>query len=191
MFFRKGKRAVEASDSDGSSDEEDEKSVVLNNGSLVVSDKDSDESSGSVMAGSRDGDSSGKASSNSGSEEEKDIVVHQSSDVPKGEITGVQVINEEKMEDSPVTVADATRQVDKKENSSGDAEKNLVEVACETLITPVAVKNQGNDSEVKPEGVAGETGKPVELLNFDDFSSATDLEVCMWIYGFFIRKLCL
>ncbi|KFK30676.1 hypothetical protein AALP_AA6G013600 [Arabis alpina] len=170
----KGKRAVEASDSDDSSDEEDEKSVVLNNGSLVVSDKDSDESSGLVMAG----DFSGKGSCNSGSEEEKEIVVHQSLDVSKGEITGVQGVNEEKMDDSPVALAE------KEENSNGDVEKNPVEVACETVITSVAVKNQGNDSEVKPEGVAAETesvnaacSKPGEPLNFDDYNSATDMEV--------------
>ncbi|CAE6142996.1 unnamed protein product [Arabidopsis arenosa] len=172
----KGKRAVEDSDSDDSSDEEDEKSVVINNGGQVVSDKDTDESSGS-----------GKSSCNSGSEEENDFVVHHRRlDVVKGEITGVQGINEEKMDDLPVAVAvaDAMDQPEKVEKSSGDAGENLVDVACETLITAAAVKNQGNDSVVKRGGTAKETVsvdsvccKPVGPLNFDDFNSATDMEV--------------
>lgn len=171
----KGKRAVGDSDSDDSSDEEDEESIVLNNGNQVVPDKGTGESSGSVMDG-------GKASSSSGSEEEKDIVVNLSSDVPKGEITGVQVmINEEKMDDSPVV------QTEKEENSSGDVEKNMLEAASETAVSSVPAKNQGNnDSQVKTVGDAGETEsadaaavccKPVEPLNFDDFNSAKDMEV--------------
>ncbi|KAF3548695.1 hypothetical protein DY000_02003398 [Brassica cretica] len=118
---KKGKRAVDASDSDDSSDEEEDEKEK-NNGSQV-------ESSGLGMA--HDGDSSGG------------------------------------------------------ENSSVDAEKNLVEVTCGTLVMSVDVKSQGNDSEVKPEGVAGETESvddtvcclPVGPLNFDDFNSAKDLEV--------------
>lgn len=159
--FRKGKRAVDASDSDESSDDEDEKEK--NNGSQV-------ESSGSGMAGAHDGDSSGKDV----------VVVHQSSNVLKGETTaGVQVINEGKVDD---LLVGAMVQTEKEDNLYKDAEKNLVEVACETVVD---VKNQGNDSEVKQEGVAGETEtvdavccKRVEPLNFDDFSSAKDMEVC-------------
>ncbi|WZY83102.1 hypothetical protein YC2023_029486 [Brassica napus] len=158
LFY--GKRAVDASDSDeSSSDDEDEKEK--NNGSQV-------ESSGSGMAGAHDGDSSGKDV----------VVVHQSSDVLKGETTGVQVINEGKVDD---LLVGAMVQTEKEDNLYKDAEKNLVEVACETVVD---VKNQGNDSEAKQEGVAGETEtvdavccKPVEPLNFDDFSSAKDMEV--------------
>ncbi|KAL0642359.1 hypothetical protein Bca4012_040649 [Brassica carinata] len=174
----KGKRAVEDSDSDDSSDEEDEESVVLSNGSQVVLDKGTGESSGSVMDG-------GNASGGSGSEEEKDVVVNQCSDVPKGEVTGVQVVIEEKMDDSSLTVVDAVVQNEKEENSCGDAEKNRVEAASETLVSSVPVKNQGNDSEVKTVGAAGDTEsvdaamccKPEEPLNFDDFNSAKDMEV--------------
>lgn len=166
----KGKRAVGDSDSDDSSDEEeDEESVVLNNGCQVVLDKGTGESSGSVMDG-------GKASSGSGSEEEKDVVVNQSSDVPKGEMTGVQVVNEEKMDDSSVTVVDAVVQNEK---------ENTVEAASEALVSSVPAENQGNDSEVKTVGAAGDTEsvdaamccKPEEPLNFDDFNSAKDMEV--------------
>ncbi|EOA20738.1 hypothetical protein CARUB_v10001061mg [Capsella rubella] len=162
----KGKRAIDDSDSDDCSDEEDEKS---------------DESSDSVMTEDHNGDSSGKSSCNSGSEEENDIVVPQSSDVVKGEITAVQAINREKIDDLPITVAAAAMgHTEKEDKLSGDAEKkNLVEVA---------VKNQGNDSDVKTGGAAGETESvsavcctpvkpPVKPLNFDDFSSATDMEV--------------
>ncbi|CAF2034301.1 hypothetical protein HID58_031527 [Brassica napus] len=165
----KGKRAVEDSDSDDSSDEEDEESVVLNNGGQVVPDKGTGESSGSVMDG-------GKASSSSGSEEEKDVVVNQSSDVPKGEVTGVQVVIQEKMDDSSVTVVDAVVQNEK---------ENTVEAASEALVSSVPAENQGNDSEVKTVGAAGDTEsvdaamccKPEEPLNFDDFNSAKDMEV--------------
>ncbi|CAA0381554.1 unnamed protein product [Arabidopsis thaliana] len=133
-----GKRAVEDSDSDDSSDEEDEKSVV---GGQVDSDhKDTDESSGSVLDGSHDG--------------ENDFVVHQSSDVVKGEITVVQRINEEKMDD--FAVADAMDQLEKVEKSSGN-----------------------DDFVVKRGGTAKERVccKPVEPLNFAEFKSATDMEV--------------
>ncbi|CAA7040623.1 unnamed protein product [Microthlaspi erraticum] len=165
----KGKRAVGDSDSDDSSDEEDEKSVVLNSSSSrVVSDKDTDESSGSAMDGAHYGDSSGKASCNSGSEEEKDSVVHRSSDV--------QVMNGEKMDDSPVAAVDAVGQTEKKENSSGgDAENNLAEAACEALTT--SVDKQENDSEVKPGGATRETVSVVDPLNFEDFNSAREMEV--------------
>lgn len=135
------------------------------------------------MDGAHYGDSSGKASCNSGSEEEKDSVVLQSSDVPKKEITGAQVINEEKMDDSPVAVVDAMGQTVKEENSSGvDAEKNLAESACETLTTCVAVDKQENDSQVKT-GVS--VVDAVEPLNFDDFNSAKEMEVCMVIFDKF------
>ncbi|CDY48495.1 BnaA09g00280D [Brassica napus] len=133
----KGKRAVEDSDSDDSSDEEDEESVVLNNGGQVVPDK-------------------GKASSSSGSEEEKDVVVNQSSDVPKGEVTGVQVVIQEKMDDSSVTVVDAVVQNEK---------ENTVEAASEALVSSVPAENQAMCC------------KPEEPLNFDDFNSAKDMEV--------------
>lgn len=181
LFYRKGKRAVGDSDSDDSSDEEeDEESVVLNNGCQVVLDKGTGESSGSVMDG-------GKASSGSGSEEEKDVVVNQSSDVPKGEMTGVQVVNEEKMDDSSVTVVDGVVQTEK---------ENTVEAASEALVSSVPAENQGNDSEVKTVGAAGDTEsvdaamccKPEEPLNFDDFNSAKDMEVCKWVHSSHIQK---
>ncbi|AEE81965.1 putative protein [Arabidopsis thaliana] len=160
----KGKRAVEDSDSDDSDDEEDEKSVVLNNGG-------------------HDGDSSGKSSCNSGSEEENDAVMHRSFDVVKEEITGVQGIIEEEMNDLPVsvavddanTVADEMDQLEKVEKSSGDAGKNLVDVACETLITSAAVKREGTAKETV--SVDAVCCKPVEPLNFDDFNSPADMEV--------------
>ncbi|CAD5326763.1 unnamed protein product [Arabidopsis thaliana] len=160
----KGKRAVEDSDSDDSDDEEDEKSVVLNNGG-------------------QDGDSSGKSSCNSGSEEENDAVMHRSFDVVKEEITGVQGIIEEEMNDLPVsvavddanTVADEMDQLEKVEKSSGDAGKNLVDVACETLITSAAVKSEGTAKETV--SVDAVCCKPVEPLNFDDFNSPADMEV--------------
>lgn len=138
------------------------------------------------MTEAHDGDTCGKSSCNSSSEEENDIVVRQSSDVVKVEITGVQAINREKIDDLPVAAADAMGHTEKEEKSSGDAEKILIEVAGETSVTSVAVKNQGNDSDVKTGRAAGETEsvdavccKPVTPLNFDDFSSATDMEVCI------------
>ncbi|KAG7559176.1 hypothetical protein ISN45_Aa05g007800 [Arabidopsis thaliana x Arabidopsis arenosa] len=62
--------------------------------------------------------------------------------------------------------------------------RNLVHVACETLITSATIKNQGNDFVVKKGRTAKETVfvdavccKPAEPLNFDNFNSATDMEV--------------
>ncbi|XP_010427956.1 PREDICTED: protein SDE2 homolog [Camelina sativa] len=168
----KGKSAVDDSDSDDSSDDEDENFVVLNNGVQVGSDEDdTDGSSDLVMTETHVGESSGKSSFNRGSEEENDIVVRQSSDVVKVEITGVTV---EKTDDLPVAVADAMGHTEKEEKSSGYAGKNLVGVAGKTSVSSAAVKDQGNDSDIKTGGAAGE---PVKPLNFDDFSTATDMEV--------------
>ncbi|CAE5957643.1 unnamed protein product [Arabidopsis arenosa] len=70
-------------------------------------------------------------------------------DVVKGEIIDVQGINEEKMDDLPVDVADAMDQPKKVEKSSGDAGKKSGRLCC----------------------------KSAEPLNFDNFNSATDMEV--------------
>ncbi|EFH64416.1 hypothetical protein ARALYDRAFT_893548 [Arabidopsis lyrata subsp. lyrata] len=66
----------------------------------------------------------------------------------------------------------------------GDAWKKSGRLACETLITSATVKNQGNDFVVKKGRTTKETVfvdavccKPAELLNFDNFNSATDMEV--------------
>ncbi|XVF22384.1 hypothetical protein REPUB_Repub12eG0167900 [Reevesia pubescens] len=80
----KGKRKLNESDSDDSNedegDEENEKSVVLNNGIYSDSSKGTEGSSGSVSGGRQDGDFSGGVSSESGSEEEKEVVLQQSSE---------------------------------------------------------------------------------------------------------------
>lgn len=109
--------------------------------------------------------------------------MHRSFDVVKEEITGVQGIIEEEMNDLPVsvavddanTVADEMDQLEKVEKSSGDAGKNLVDVACETLITSAAVKREGTAKETV--SVDAVCCKPVEPLNFDDFNSPADMEV--------------
>ena len=86
--------------------------------------------------------------------------------------------------DDANTVADEMDQLEKVEKSSGDAGKNLVDVACETLITSAAVKREGTAKETV--SVDAVCCKPVEPLNFDDFNSPADMEVRM---EFFIRKL--
>ncbi|KAG2331169.1 hypothetical protein Bca52824_002349 [Brassica carinata] len=140
-------------------------------GAKVVQDKGIGESSDSGMAGAHDGDYSGKTSSCSGSEEEKDVlVVCQTSDVSKGEIVGVQVINGGNMVDYLSLLL--MRLFKLKRRSIQVEAQNLVNVAGGTLVTSVYVKNPGNDSEVTPEGVAGKTesvdapvcSKPVEPL---------------------------
>lgn len=78
----KGKRKLEESDSDDTDEddsdhemgEQNEKSVVTNNGNSSDSHKEGDCSSGSVTGGKLEGESSVGCSSESGSEEDKDTV---------------------------------------------------------------------------------------------------------------------
>ncbi|XP_010544431.1 PREDICTED: protein SDE2 homolog isoform X2 [Tarenaya hassleriana] len=163
----KGKRVMGDSDSDDSSDEEDGEEDV--NGSQVASDKDTEGSSGSAMGRAHDGDSSGGAScERSGSEEEKDVVGHHSSD-------------------APVVTSEKAGQAEKGEDSSGEERKNSVEIACQ----PSMLSSLANDETVKEAtdsamNQAVETNSAAEdddksdksekPLNFDDFGSAAEME---------------
>ncbi|CAA7046067.1 unnamed protein product [Microthlaspi erraticum] len=153
----KGKRAIVDSDSDdeSSDDEEDEKSVVLDNGIQV------NVSSGTVMNETQNGCSSSKALSGSCSEEEKDItIVHESSEIPITEDTSEAIVN----------------QTEKKEALRGEEGKNIVSVNNED-VKESSDSTTTTDFPVEADSANVGSGKSYEPLNFENFSSASDMEV--------------
>ncbi|XVF33177.1 hypothetical protein REPUB_Repub17cG0146200 [Reevesia pubescens] len=207
-----GKRKLNESDSDDSSEDEDEdddeneKSVVLNNGNHSDSSKGTEGNSGSVSGGRQDGDFSGGVSCESGSEEEKEVVLQQSSEscgeeAPNEENGMVEVgpeVDEEKtaqcanvacMEVDVIAGSEAV-QPEIQEYNGTKAEDQ--EEISQGLSVPVS-ENGGVESKLidevnccsnaKPE-VHGETvvsntnvAEPEKPLNFDDFNSPEEMEV--------------
>ncbi|MBA0620645.1 hypothetical protein Godav_006344 [Gossypium davidsonii] len=183
-----GKRKLNESDSDNSSDdeqseddEEDEKSVVLNNGNNSDSSKGTEGSSGLVSRRRRDGEFSGGVSSESGSEEEKDIVPLQSSksggedvlDVENDKVE-VEAIQPEILENN------GTKIEDQKEIVSQGAD---VPVQEDEGVGNKLIDRVDGCSDVKSE-FHGETvvsntnvAIPEKPLNFDDFNSPQEMEV--------------
>ncbi|KDP28494.1 hypothetical protein JCGZ_14265 [Jatropha curcas] len=199
-----GKRTLGDSDSedmdeDSSDDEENEKSVVLNNGNHSDLNKEAEGSSDSVNGGKQDGECSGGASCESGSEGEKDAAVeHNLKFSPPGKIVPSEergVIELEIHEEIIPQSAGATCletaklsgidsvKVDEQENVRPDSQPLHVSSPAsgkDIESGPVAAKVV---TDFKSEGdgetataVANDTD-PEKPLNFDDFSSAADMEV--------------
>uniref|UniRef100_A0A1J3IBF4 Protein SDE2-like protein n=1 Tax=Noccaea caerulescens TaxID=107243 RepID=A0A1J3IBF4_NOCCA len=149
----KGKRAIVDSDSDDeiSDDEEDEKSVVLDNGSQVFS--------GTIMNETKNGCSS---LSGSCSEEEKDtIIVHESSEKPMTEDSSEAIL----------------KQTEKKETLREEEGKNLVSINNEDVKESSDSSTTNTDFPVEADCANAGFGKSFEPLNFENFSSASDIEV--------------
>ena len=199
------------SDSDDSSeDEENEKSVVLNSGNHSDSSKGTEGSSGSVSGGRQDGDFSGGVSSESGSEEEKEVVLQQSSklgveDAPNVEngMVGVepevyeektaQFVNVACMKDDVIAGSEAVQPEIQEHNATKTEDQE--EIVSHRLSFPVS-ENGGVESklidvvsccsnaksEVLEETVVSSTNvaEPAKPLNFDDFNSPEEMEV--WLH---------
>ncbi|PPD68406.1 hypothetical protein GOBAR_DD34718 [Gossypium barbadense] len=183
-----GKRKLNESDSDNSSDdeeseddEEDEKSVVLNNGNNSDSSKGTEGSSGLVSRRRRDGEFSGGVSSESGSEEEKDIVPLQSS-----KSGGEDVLN---VENDKVEVEAIQPEILENNGTKTEDQKEIVSQGADVPVQEnEGVGNKLIDrvdgcSDVKSE-FHGETvvsntnvAIPEKPLNFDDFNSPQEMEV--------------
>ncbi|KAE8726820.1 Autophagy 6 isoform 1 [Hibiscus syriacus] len=183
-----GKRKVDENDSDDSSEdeEENEKSVVLKNGNHSDSSKGTEESSGLVSVGNQDMihmEFSGGASSETGSEEEKEVVLQQSS-----ESCG---------DDAPAMVeADAiagseAAQADEMLEHIGTKTEDPAEIFGQHSSVPVAenggvgseLNNEVNcsskpESEVHKETVVSNANitEPEKPLNFNDFNSSEEME---------------
>ncbi|KAK6260566.1 hypothetical protein SCA6_015040 [Theobroma cacao] len=206
-----GKRKLNESDSDDSSededDEENERSVVLNNGNHSDSSKGTEGSSDSVAGGRHDGDFSGGVSSESGSEEEKEIVLQRTSesggqDAPNVVNSMVEVepeVYEEKtaqcanaacMEADVIAGSDAVQP--EMEEHNGTKTEDQKEIVSQRLSVPVSVNGgvesklidevnclSNAKSEVHEETVVSGTNvaEPEKPLNFDDFNSPEEMQV--------------
>ncbi|MBA0688794.1 hypothetical protein Goari_006561 [Gossypium aridum] len=182
-----GKRKLNESDSDNRSDdedseddEEDEKSVVLNNGNNSDSSKGTEGSSGLVSRRRREGEFSGGVSSESGSEEEKDIVPLQSSksggedvlDVENDKVE-VEAIQPEILENN------GTKTEDQKEIVSQGADVPVQENGVGKKLIDRVDGYSDVKSEFHGETVVSNTNVaiPEKPLNFDDFNSLQEMEV--------------
>lgn len=201
-----GKRKVDESDSDEEDDdsddamgEETEKSVVINNENHSDSNKEADGSSASVNGGKLDGGSSVGCSSESGSEEEKETI-------PDGKLRSVQdsdsgSLNDEKDDpskpvleihegsivqnkDTDVAAVYGNEAIRAELDQSNKIEAGTVEETICQASTVDSVQEAGvSTADIKPvvdvETVAASSDGPdlEKPLNFDDFSSATEMEV--------------
>ncbi|KHG29113.1 Uncharacterized protein F383_12778 [Gossypium arboreum] len=183
-----GKRKVDESDSDSdySSEDEDneenEKSVVLNNGNHSDSSKGAEGSSGSVLGGKQDIDFSIGVSSGTGSEEEKEVVLHRSSESCE---------DVDAMVEADVIAGSEAAHPEMPEQN-GTKTQNQEEIVSQCLSAdPVAENGVGSElidglncsSIPKPE-VHKDTlvsnvnaTEPENPLNFDDFNSSAEMEV--------------
>ncbi|KAK8482987.1 hypothetical protein V6N13_022013 [Hibiscus sabdariffa] len=179
-----GKRKVDESDSDDSSEdeEENEKSVVLNNGNHSDSSKGTEGSSGLVSGGNKDIEISGGASSETGSEEEKEVVLQQSLESCGEDVN--DMVEEDVIAGSEAAQAEILE-------LNGTKTEDPVEIVSQHFSAPVVENGAGNEhnKEVNcssnPEsGVCKETivsnaniTEPEKPLNFDDFNSSKEMEV--------------
>ncbi|KAJ7962570.1 Splicing factor 3A subunit 3 [Quillaja saponaria] len=202
-----GKRKLGESDSDDtdedeSYEEEKEKSVVLNSGNQSDSNKEAEGSSGSVTGGKQDREYSGVGSSESGSEEEKEIVVQQGR-VELGGCPGGESLHTEACEDDRITqctdkpcsesvVSWNCADEAEKQNCNGHVSVNLDVVVSEAPSFPssengedksaLAYMEADGSSEYKSvvheeTGASASTAEIEKPLNFESFNSAAELEV--------------
>ncbi|MBA0554204.1 hypothetical protein Golob_013323 [Gossypium lobatum] len=185
-----GKRKVDESDSDSDSDyssedednEENEKSVILNNGNHSDSSKGAEGSSGSVLGGKQDIDFSSGVSSDTGSEEEKEVVLHRSSEscedvnamVEADVIAGSEAAHPEMPEQNGTKTENQEEIVSQCLSADPVAENGvgselIDEVNCSSILKPEVHKDTlvSNVNATEPENP----------LNFDDFYSSAEMEV--------------
>ncbi|KAK8611964.1 hypothetical protein V6N13_131998 [Hibiscus sabdariffa] len=182
-----GKRKVGESDSDSDDssedEEESEKSVVLNNGNHSDSSKGTEGSSGLILGGNQAIEFSGGAPSETGSEEEKEVVLQPSLEscgkdanaiVEADGIAGSEAAQAELVEHNgtktevPVEILGQHFSVPVAENGGVGSELNN-EVNC----------SSNPESEVHKETVVSNANitEPEKPLNFDDFNSSKEMEV--------------
>jgi len=177
--------------SDDDSDEENEKSVVLNNGNHSDSNNKAEGSQDSVT-GNQDGECSGGASCASGSEEEKEASAEQSLiSNPCGEIAlkkedevvEAQILEETVAKTEEVFETEAL-EAEKQENvgpnsqcpNASDSGKGGIIESRPVIAEPNGFsKSKPVSNEIVNVG-NGDSEKP---LNFDEFNSSSELEVCL------------
>ncbi|KAG8653463.1 hypothetical protein MANES_05G023500v8 [Manihot esculenta] len=198
-----GKRKLGESDSEDmdedSSDEENEKSIILNNENHSYLNKKTEGSSDSVTGGKQDGESSGGALCESGSEAEKDATVEQKlksnsqeENFPSEEDGLAEPeVHEEAAPQSPGLTITETAEIsgmhavkaEKQDNVGSDtqprvsspARGDVIESWPGTVVANSDFKFDSNGETVAANVRDSDLEKP---LNFDDFNSAAEMEVC-------------
>lgn len=213
----------EDEDSEDDNGEENEKSIVLNNRSQSDLSEGTEGSTGSVTDGKPDGELSGEGSSESGSEEEKETLVQPnfessgcSSEDANPEENGVAEpkINEEKLQSTgafsvELKLVSVTEAMHK--SGGGPAAGNSEEVVGESpnvLSSRDEEVNENGPMDAEASGASeskftvpeeavvactnvGELKRP---LDFNEFNSAVEMEVCL-LYAisliYFLPFVCL
>lgn len=187
-MYRTGKRKLAESDSDDSDEEEEnEKSAISDdNGDRSDSSKDAEGSSDSVTGTKQDGNLSAGGSSESGSEEEKEKLVLK----VKDSLLEHSEVPEPTSHDEKVSQAFETETVQQdleKTVCDEHVVESVLTVVCESGVESTLQSSEsrslGPDPIVNEEaGSSGEVAEPEIPLNFDNFNSASELEVCLTIY---------
>ncbi|GMI75931.1 hypothetical protein like AT4G01000 [Hibiscus trionum] len=168
-----GKRKVDESDSDDSSEdeEESEKSIVLNNGNHSDSSKGTEGSSGSILGGNQDIEFSGGASSETGSEEEKEVVLPPSSDSCGKDANA--------MVEADVIAGSEAAPAEMLEHNGTNPVAENGGVGLESELNNEVNCSLNPEAEVRKETVVSNAiiTEPEKPLNFDDFNSSEEMEV--------------
>jgi hypothetical protein len=196
-----GKRTLnesDDSDEDVDNDEgETEKSVLLNSQNESGLNK-AEDSSDSVNGLKRDGESSGVGSCESGSEEEKETVEEgkvetvggsQSSETIKEKLSvaAEPMVNDEVLEANAVPCSDALEyEISVQDNGCQDYKVDGTVTQASNIVSSEIVPNDMEiDGSLEHKTADIEESLPStsvpakeEPLNFDDFNSAAELEVC-------------
>ncbi|XP_065860216.1 uncharacterized protein [Euphorbia lathyris] len=183
-----GKRHLGESDSEDSSDEEEnEKSIVLNTVNQSESNKEPEGSSDSVTGGKQEEESPGGALCQSGSEEEKDVVVDQNlKSSPHREIGPIkedtvveveQEIHEEAIPQSAVVTCSGAAEISGTDAVKAEKLEN-VGPDCQTLQvsspSDEIIESKSEEEAVVTDVKDADLEKP---LSFDEFNSAGEMEV--------------
>ena len=178
-LVRMGKRKLGESDSDDTDEDEEEreeKSVVLNGENHSDSSKEVEGSSGSVT-----GEKQVTCESESGSEGEKDIVLQEIVE-SNGCVEAVEpvICDKEMSETTSVSVSVSTT-----EAVAVDETANVLNLgnreACDESLSVDSQTNGNLDSKLSVHEETVVTTNAAELekpLNFDEFNSAAEMEVC-------------
>lgn len=179
---------MEDSDSEGEDDDEEtnEKSIVLENGNSSDSNKEGEGSSGSSVSGKVTGESTSGGSSESGSEEEKEIILQENLEsadspcfgAPGGDGSSLlyseSEIHEESMYKSG-TKAALIEKHDCSETESGNLEEVIAQTSTDARDFEAGAHTSKSVIEVTMTTKAEDLEKP---LSFDEYNSAAEMEVC-------------
>ena len=188
FLIRMGKKKLEESDSD-EDDAENERSIVLDNGSDSDSNKETDGSFDSVSGGKLNGDCSG-GSCESGSEEEKETFgqvkpevqeekVVQATSVSCLDAVGSEAVEPEKGDSDEPKSGNVEVIGLPQSNSGSENGSDIEKVAIDSEDNGVSESKPGVHEEGEESAANTDTSDAGKPLNFDDFSSAAEMEVCL------------